>query len=61
MHVPNSDLVVTTVAMAIVLTLTLQATTKGWLARRLDLLEPTVITPPPGPALPAAASTAASP
>jgi len=47
--------------MAIVLTLTLQATTKGWLARRLDLLEPSVITPPPGPVLPAAASTAASP
>jgi cell volume regulation protein A len=61
MHVPHSDLVVTTVAMAIVLTLTLQATTKGWLARRLDLLEPSVITPPPGPVLPAAASTAASP
>ena len=62
MHVPNSDLVVTTVAMAIVLTLTLQATTKGWLARRLDLLEPDArVAPPPGPALPAAASTPASP
>jgi cell volume regulation protein A len=62
MNVPNSDLVVTTVAMAIVLTLTLQATTKGWLARRLDLLEPDArVAPPPGPVLPAAASTAASP
>jgi cell volume regulation protein A len=62
MNVPNSDLVVTTVAMAIVLTLTLQATTKGWLARRLDLLEPDArVAPPPGTALPAAASTQASP
>jgi NhaP-type Na+/H+ or K+/H+ antiporter len=62
MHVPHSDLVVTTVAMAIVLTLTLQATTKGWLARRLDLLEPDArIAPPPGPGVPAPAPTAASP
>jgi cell volume regulation protein A len=62
MDVPNSDLVVTTVAMAIVLTLTLQATTKGWLARRLDLLEPvTRVASPPGPGVPEPAPTAASP
>jgi potassium/hydrogen antiporter len=39
MGIRHSDLVVTTVAMAVVLTLSIQATTKGWLARRLDLLE----------------------
>jgi cell volume regulation protein A len=37
--VPHSDLVVTTVAFAIVVTLALQTTTKRWLARRLGLLE----------------------
>jgi cell volume regulation protein A len=44
LHVPNANLVVTTVALTIVLTLAVQATTKRWLARRLDLLE--VIVPP---------------
>ena len=39
MGVPDSSLVVTTVAIAIVATLTIQATTKPWLARRLRLLE----------------------
>jgi cell volume regulation protein A len=39
MHVPDSELVVTAVALAIVVTLALQATTKRWLARRLDLLD----------------------
>jgi cell volume regulation protein A len=38
--VPDSDFVVTTVALAIVVTLALQAPTKRWLARRLRLLEP---------------------
>jgi cell volume regulation protein A len=37
MGVRDSDLVVTTVALAIVVTLAVQTTTKGWLARRLDL------------------------
>jgi cell volume regulation protein A len=37
-HAPHSDLVVTTIALAIVFTLTIQATTKPWLARRLGLL-----------------------
>src|SRR4029453_12540308 len=36
--VPHSDLVVTTVAFAIVVTLALQTTKKGWLARALVLL-----------------------
>ena len=35
LHVPHAELVVTTVALAIVVTLALQATTKRWLARRL--------------------------
>jgi cell volume regulation protein A len=39
MGIDHSDLVVTTVAVAVVVTLTFQATTKRWLARRLDLLE----------------------
>jgi cell volume regulation protein A len=49
--VPHSELVVTTVALAIVVTLAVQATTKRWLARRLDLLdvEPWTIEAPPAP------------
>jgi cell volume regulation protein A len=39
LDVPHSDLVVTTIALAIVVTLAAQATTKPWLARRLGLLE----------------------
>jgi cell volume regulation protein A len=39
LHVPDSELVVITVALAIIVTLSLQATTKPWLARRLRLLE----------------------
>jgi cell volume regulation protein A len=38
--VPYEDELVTAVAVAIVVTLLLLATTKGWLARRLDLMEP---------------------
>jgi cell volume regulation protein A len=45
MNVPNSDLVVTTIALAIVFTLAAQATTKPWLARRLGLLETGVLPP----------------
>jgi cell volume regulation protein A len=37
MGVPDSELVVTTVALAIIVTLAVQTTTKRWLARRLDL------------------------
>jgi cell volume regulation protein A len=39
LHVPDADLVVTTVALAIIVTLGVQATTKRWLARRLHLIE----------------------
>ena len=39
LRVPNSGLVVTTVALAIIVTLSLQATTKRWLATRLGLIE----------------------
>jgi cell volume regulation protein A len=38
--VPNQDELVTVVALAIVVTLLLQSTTKAWLARRLGLVEP---------------------
>ncbi len=44
LDVPHSELIVTTVALAIVITLTMQTTTKRWLARRLRLLE-TIIPP----------------
>jgi potassium/hydrogen antiporter len=37
--VPDADQLVTVVALAAVLTLLVQATTKAWLAQRLDLLE----------------------
>lgn len=37
--IPNPDQLVTTVALAIVVTLGLQSTTKGWLAKRLDLAD----------------------
>jgi potassium/hydrogen antiporter len=45
MGVAHAELLVTTVALAIVVTLTLQATTKRWLAHRLALIE----SPPPIP------------
>jgi cell volume regulation protein A len=45
MHVPDSELVVTTIALAIVFTLGAQTTTKPWLARRLGLLETGVVPP----------------
>ena len=48
LRVPNAELVVTTVALAIVVTLALQSTTKRWLARRLGLLEPIAIVPSDG-------------
>jgi potassium/hydrogen antiporter len=54
MHVPHSELVVTTVALAIVVTLAVQTTTKPWLARRLNLLEAETWTLPDAPAAPAA-------
>jgi cell volume regulation protein A len=37
--VPAEDELVTVVALAVIVTLVLQATTKGWLARRLGLLD----------------------
>ena len=37
--VPDADLVVVVVSLAVVATLLLQSTTKPWLARRLGLLE----------------------
>ena len=39
MEVPYAELVVVCVAVAIIVTLIVQATTKGWLARRLDLVD----------------------
>jgi potassium/hydrogen antiporter len=42
LDVPNAELVVTSVALAIVVTLGLQTTTKTWLGRRLGLDEPAV-------------------
>ena len=60
MGIEHADLVVTTVAVAVVLTLTVQATTKGWLARRLDLLEDGEYVGPPSPGLPKPSASEAS-
>ena len=60
MRINHADLVVTTVAVAVVLTLTVQATTKGWLARRLDLLEDGEYVGPPSPGVPKASASEAS-
>jgi cell volume regulation protein A len=38
--VPYDEEILVTVAFAVVVTLGVQSTTKGWLARRLDLIEP---------------------
>jgi cell volume regulation protein A len=57
MGIEHSDLVVTTVAVAVVVTLAFQATTKRWLARRLNLLEDAEYV---GPAPPTPLSTSAS-
>ncbi len=40
LDVPNAELIVTTVALAIVVTLAVQTTTKPWLGRKLALEEP---------------------
>jgi cell volume regulation protein A len=56
MGVPHSELIVTTVALAIVVTLAVQTTTKRWLAQRLDLID---AERPPRPAEPHAAEPAA--
>lgn len=40
LRVPDADVAVTVVALAILVTLAVQTTTKPWLARRLGLLEP---------------------
>jgi cell volume regulation protein A len=60
MQVPNSDLVVTSVALAIIVTLGLQSTTKRWLARRLGLLEGDSPSPPGRP-VPAPAGATPTP
>jgi len=60
MRVPDSDLVVTSVALAIIVTLGLQSTTKRWLARRLGLLEGDVKPPPTAP-IPAPAGVSPTP
>ena len=49
LHVPHAQLAVTTVALAIVVTLGVQSTTKRWLARRLHLMEAII---PPSQTLP---------
>jgi cell volume regulation protein A len=59
--VPDADLVVTTVALAIVVTLGIQATTKRRLARRLGLLESEATRRPPGQPTYAPAPEAAAP
>jgi NhaP-type Na+/H+ or K+/H+ antiporter len=50
-NVPHARLIVSVVALAIVATLLVQATTAGWLAGRLGLIEPewTVDTLEPAP------------
>jgi potassium/hydrogen antiporter len=52
MGIEHSDLVVTTVALAVVVTLAFQATTKRWLARRLSLLEDAEYVGPSPPSQP---------
>jgi potassium/hydrogen antiporter len=47
LHVPNANLIVVTVALAIVVTLAVQSTTKRWLAKRLRLVE-SIIPPTDG-------------
>jgi cell volume regulation protein A len=61
LDVPNADLVVTTVALAIVVTLAVQSTTKRRLARRLGLLESEATRRPPGQPAYAPAPEAAAP
>jgi cell volume regulation protein A len=59
LHVAHAQLVVVTVALAIVVTLGVQTTTKRWLARRLRLLEE-IIPPAEPPAYPARPADAAA-
>ena len=47
--VANGELIVVTVALAILVTLGLQSSTKGWLARRLGLIEAPEATAAPSP------------
>lgn len=61
MGVPDASLVVTTVAIAIVVTLALQSTTKPWLARRLGLLETDAPPPEAEPATPVGDASLAFP
>ncbi len=59
LDVPVADLVVTTVALAIIVTLSVQSTTKRWLARRLRLIE--AIIPPTRTFPPESAPAAGAP
>jgi cell volume regulation protein A len=52
-EVPDADLVHVVVAVALVVTLLVQATTKPWLARRLRLVETPLARPAPRPEAPA--------
>jgi cell volume regulation protein A len=61
LRVPHAELVVTTVALAIVVTLAVQSTTKRRLARRLGLLESEATRRPPGQTSFAPAPEAARP
>jgi cell volume regulation protein A len=47
--VPSEDALLTVVALAVIVTLLLQATTKAWLANRLGLAEPEATPIDPGP------------
>jgi hypothetical protein len=60
MHVPDADLVVTSVALAIIVTLGLLSTTKRWLANRLRLNDVDSDASPPTH-FPAAAGAAPTP
>jgi cell volume regulation protein A len=46
LHVPDANLIVITVALAIIVTLAVQSTTKRWLAHRLRLVD--TMLPPQG-------------
>jgi cell volume regulation protein A len=63
MGVPDADLVVTCVALAIIVTLGLQSTTKRWLAHRLRLVDVDAQQqqPPPPPGFAARAGVAPTP
>jgi cell volume regulation protein A len=61
MKIHDSDLIVTTVALAIIVTLTVQTTTKRWLAKRLNLLESDIAPRGAGPPREAAIEAVGAP